>query len=394
MNKLNPEQHAFWVQDRLNHGETLTEIAAQLEVSRSTVSKFVHENGLTQPGSAAALPSKPQVGDEVTEAERLQAELTEVRRVMRKARVSEVNDERIITAIKNVLPPAEPAFSAAQYAPRETEHRPHVQALLLSDTHAGEIVDPEAMNGMNEYNWDIMEQRMLNIVSSLQSYRSTRTYDVEELQVWVLGDMLSGNNHFELAVTNELPIAEQAYRFGLTLGKFIEQLVPLYPKITVYAVPGNHPRVSIKPANKQVFNNWDWISYLFAQTYLENYESVAFNTTRAGQLVVPIAGRTALLWHGDGIRSSMPGVPWGGVMRRVNELRRQYADQGVDLDYFALGHFHQANVVQGSVFMNGSVKGPDEYTLKQFGSGEQPRQLLITFDPRKQRPTDVSFIDP
>jgi len=46
----------------------------------------------------------------------------------------------------------------------------------------------------------------------------------------------------------------------------------------------------------------------------------------------------------------------------------------------------------GKVAMNGSVKGVDEYSLKQFGSGRGPQQLLLTFHPRRGL-TDVSFVD-
>jgi predicted phosphodiesterase len=111
------------------------------------------------------------------------------------------------------------------------------------------------------------------------------------------------------------------------------------------------------------------------------------------QLVREVAGLKFLLWHGDGVRSSMPGVPWGGVMRRWNELKSTYAAQGTLLDYVVVGHFHQACVVPG-VFMNGSVVGPNAYGLKNFGGGQRATQLLITVDERKSRVTDVCYLTP
>lgn len=371
----------------LEEGWTKTAIARKFGVARSTLGTYLDNTGL----SASVVTRELEEG--ISEHEKMKDRLKELEKRVRGARTDEVQYQRVIDAIENTATAVEPSYEAPEFT-ATNDHRPHVQVLLLSDTHAGEVVDAEAVNGMNEYSWEIMETRMARILRSLKSYVNTRTYEIEELQIWVLGDMLSGDNHDELTITNEIPIAEAAHKFGVLLGQWIEELVPLYPKITVYAVPGNHPRTTKKPAAKQVFNNWDWVSYLFAKTHLSQYESVEFNTTRSAFIVAEVAGRNALLWHGDGIRSTMPGVPWGGVMRRVNEMRRQYHDQGTDIEYFALGHFHQANIVQGKVFMNGSIKGPDEYSLKQFGSSEQPRQLLLTFDPRKERPTDVSFIDP
>lgn len=89
----------------------------------------------------------------------------------------------------------------------------------------------------------------------------------------------------------------------------------------------------------------------------------------------------------------MPGVPWGGVMRRAAALSTQYGSKGMPLDHLMVGHFHQANIVdQGRVVMNGSVKGIDEYSLKAFGGGGEPQQLLLTFHP-KNGLTDISYID-
>jgi hypothetical protein len=108
-----------------------------------------------------------------------------------------------------------------------------------------------------------------------------------------------------------------------------------------------------------------------------------------------IAGNDVLLWHGDGVRSSMPGVPWGGVMRRWNELKRQYLSRGTNLASVRVGHFHSAGVVLGGeVIMNGSLIGVNEYGLKNFGSGQAPTQLLITHDEVNHRMTDVSYITP
>lgn len=89
----------------------------------------------------------------------------------------------------------------------------------------------------------------------------------------------------------------------------------------------------------------------------------------------------------------MPGIPWGGVSRRVNALRAQYVAGGKPVDFFHNGHFHMANAVeQGRIIVNGSVKGVDEYSLKAFGGGSPPVQVLSTFHPKRAL-TDVSFLD-
>ena len=95
------------------------------------------------------------------------------------------------------------------------------------------------------------------------------------------------------------------------------------------------------------------------------------------QIVPDALGRHGSAGHGDECRERG---------RIVN------GQVGEHLDYFALGHFHQLNAVKG-VFMNGSVKGPDEYVLKQFGSADPWEQMLLTFDKQACRLTDISFIN-
>ena len=42
--------------------------------------------------------------------------------------------------------------------------------------------------------------------------------------------------------------------------------------------------------------------------------------------------------------------------------------------------------------MNGSTKGVDEYSLKQFGGGEGPGQMLLTYH-HERGLTDCSLLD-
>lgn len=383
MSKL--DKHADYIKLAMSQGASKKKLAEELGVARSTL-----DHWLKRPE-----PADPEDDDGVSELEIVKQQLKEVKAAYRKARTMDVQAERVMQEIHEAV-----QATPVKYTPMEVpdgELHPHTQALMLSDTHAGEVVDSEAMNGMNVYNWDVMVERMASIQYSLLSFQANRPYPIHELQLWCLGDMLSGSNHQELAETNEMPAADQAFQFGMLLGKWIEELVPYYPAITVAGVVGNHPRVSVKPANKQVFNNFDWMAYKVAEAYLSKYIEAGHITTafpRSGFHVAEIASNKVLLFHGDGIRSSMPGVPWGGVTRRTSELKKQYSEFGIHLDGFALGHFHQANVVQGSVFMNGSVKGSDEYVIKNFGAGEKPTQLLLTYDNEHRRLTDVSYITP
>ena len=180
------------------------------------------------------------------------------------------------------------------------------------------------------------------------------------------------------------------------LASMIEGFVPLFPSITITGVPGNHPRYSKKMPAKQAYNNADWMMYKMLEHRLSRYKSIKCDFPMSAFSRVTIAERwKLLLFHGDGIRSSMPGVPWGGLSRRVASLMEQFGAAQVAVDYIACGHFHTANALDGvqvETFMNGSLKGVDEYSVKQFGGGRRAKQRLIFFH-EKRGATSLAWID-
>jgi hypothetical protein len=90
-------------------------------------------------------------------------------------------------------------------------------------------------------------------------------------------------------------------------------------------VPGNHPRATQKPQAKQAHNNADWLFYQFLAALLKGHPQFEFDIPRGSYNVQMIAERwRMLLMHGDGIRTTMPGVPWGGVIRRITVLESQF----------------------------------------------------------------------
>lgn len=394
MSRLDPHENEIR-EAAITGSASQRDLSSRYGVARSTLQEWCARKNIkfqAQPLSLAKrMPAA--AGAPVDEVEVVKAERDEYRRRLRRERQGDVAQERALDVLREAVKAPVPEFAPVEFEVTENS-KPHVQALLLSDLHGGEVVNPEAVDGLNEYNWQIMEERMESIVHSLLSFQANRPYPIDELQIWQLGDMCSGANHEELRDTNEYPLVEQGWRMGLMLGQFVEKLAPHYPAIKVYGVAGNHPRLDKKPSAKHVFNNMDWMAYKVQETYLKNFDNVECDFPQAGMQVVNIVGKNVLLFHGDGVRSSMVGVPWGGLIRYSRELRSQYQERDVKLDCFAFGHFHIPNVIQGYIFGNGSVKGLDEWSLKQFGHTAPPTQLLTTWDPEKSRLTDVSFITP
>ena len=376
---------------------SMAAVARAHGLKSSTLAHHLQDRGLRDAFRARLTKCEPikqaevVAEGEVSEVEILRQRLAEAEKANRSLRKVDVFEERALQVMKDAIEARKPTYSPTVIPKARLSE--HEFVLLWSDTHAGEVVSEVETNGLNAYDWKIMLERHERIREAVFSYQDNRPYPVSKLHIFALGDMLSGSIHDELVETNEIPLAEATIQFAEDFSIWTESFLERFDAIKLAGVVGNHPRATRKPQAKQSFNNADWLAYRAMALALRKQERIEWDIPKASAHPVEVCGRRILLWHGDGVRSTMPGVPWGGVMRRATSLAAQYGAKGQPIDHFALGHFHQSNAVQGGrILMNGSVKGIDEYVLKAFGGGEEPRQLLLTFHP-KNGLTDVSLID-
>lgn len=376
----------------------LMAVAKELGIAPSTLRSYCISRGIesTKQPKPLDLPPEEEAVVEL-ETDTLKQRVKELESALRKDRKEHVYDERVVQAVERNLSVVSPKYKPPTRAKKKQASKTgHEFVLLLSDLHAGENVSREETGGINAYDWEVMLSRLDKLRDSLVSYQDNRPYPIPKLRIFALGDQLSGNIHAELEATNEIPLAEATVQLGADIGEWVNSTTEIFPEVTFDGVVGNHPRAHKKPWAKQGYDNADWTAYHIAATMLKSNKRVTFDIPKASQHRVQVCNRwNALLFHGDGIRSTMPGVPWGGVTRRVNALSAQYNSANMPVDYYFLGHFHQANWVQtnaGWIGMNGSVKGPDEYSLKAFGGGAPAQQMLLTFHP-EHGATDCSIID-
>lgn len=374
--------------------------ARKFGCSRSALEHRLIARGLAEKAKRAKQPVTVPVDytAPISQEEILRQRVKELESALRQTREADTYEERVLARLEGAAKARVPTPIRKPSKRATGRSRPgaHEFALLFSDTHAGEVVKLEETLGMNEYNWKIMLERMARIRDAIISYQDHRAFPVRKLNIWMLGDMLSGSIHDELAQTNEMPDEEATVQFGYDCAGWLTDFLEHFEEVHVCGVPGNHPRKNKKPQAKQAHNNSDWTAYQFMQMLHRNTDRLSFEFPRAAFHTTTVADRwRALLMHGDGIRSTMPGVPWGGVVRRVTTLEQQFAKAKQPLDFVCLGHFHTANSLDGvgvKTFLNGNVKGLDEYSLKQFGSGRSPSQLLLTFH-RDRGWTDTSSLD-
>jgi hypothetical protein len=356
------------------------------EVARTTGTPVSTLKSAAQRHGIVLFPVEKEVL--IDPAPELRLENRRLRAAAEQALKGDVATARVLQVIQETASALAPDWSTYEIpAPTPGDRTEQEMMLLWSDLHAAEVVSSEETRGINEYNWSIMEERMEKTVRAVASHADHFGFNVSRLHVAMLGDMLSGDIHEELKVTNDRPLSEAIVDLAAAHVPFLLSLAERFPKIKVSGVPGNHPRYSKKPQAKQAHNNADWLFYQFLAALLRDHPQFEFDIVKGSYNVLTIADRwRMLLMHGDGIRTTMPGVPWGGVIRRVTVLESQFVAAKQPLDYIALGHFHTQNALDGvatKTFVNGSVKGADEYSLKQFGSGRPAAQTLLSFHPKR-----------
>jgi hypothetical protein len=377
----------YWDKEKLQTaldaaGGVIAELARQTDVPGTTLKHAVQTLGVEK--------RKGREGTITIEAQTDEALLHELREVKKKLKRYETGDlqaELALRRIENAVEGNRPRFKAHTFRPKAGGRTPQEMALLFSDLHASEVVTHSETRGINEYSWDVMLERIAVIQKSVISHKEHFGFETSVLNQWWLGDMLSGDIHDELAITNDRPTSEAMVDLAYDLVEWLLGFTPHFPLIRMRAVPGNHPRFALKPSAKQYHNNGDWLLYKMVEMLLKDHPQFQFDAPRSAFCVTTVADRwRVLLMHGDGIRSTMPGVPWGGISRRITTLESQFTQAREPLDYVALGHWHTRNVldgIQAQTLMNGSVKGIDAYSLQRFGSGRPASQMLTTFHPKR-----------
>ena len=140
-------------------------VAVGQQVSASTLNNHLYRNPDLRGLVRAAFAS--EVEDVVSRTDILEEENRELRSALGKQRKESVGAERVIQAIEQALTSVEPPKRRVPRplpaAPKGAHHR---QLVCLSDFHGGEVVDPEVVQGLNEYDWQIMEDRWKRLIKS------------------------------------------------------------------------------------------------------------------------------------------------------------------------------------------------------------------------------------
>jgi len=256
---------------------------------------------------------------------------------------------------------------------------PGVPNTIWSDWHAGEVVFPSQVNGVNEYNMDIFHARAKRLVErTIYLLRHHVVHpDYPGIVVNLGGDMVSGDLHDELSNSNEMPIMPVLIDLFGVLCWALKALADEFGNVFVPCVTGNHGRNTRKPqAKNRNYTNFDWLLYQFLAKHFVDDERVTFYIPDGSDALYKIYEHRYLLTHGDQFRGGDGIIGAIGPITRGNQ-RKQSRNSAINRAYdtMLLGHWHQYMPLHRTL-VNGSLKGYDEYaSVSNFGY-EPPIQAM------------------
>jgi len=258
---------------------------------------------------------------------------------------------------------------------------PGVPTIFLSDFHWGEVVDEQAVNGINKYDREIALKRFKNVVDTTIDLCTNHMVNPKYpgLVCALGGDMISGDIHDELAENNDGTNIEHVLDLLDNMTWALERFAKVFGKVFVPCTYGNHSRTYKQYRHKQAAKtNYDWMLYNLLARHFKNDKRIQFQIPTGFDTVYKVYGVNYLLTHGDrlGVAGGTGIVGMlGPIARGVQKIKQEYHNRNKTIDYVLLGHYHQYISLKGTI-VNGSTKGYDEYAYSNRFTSERPQQAL------------------
>jgi hypothetical protein len=271
---------------------------------------------------------------------------------------------------------------------RRRGSKPQTMVAPLTDTHVGDRVSFDQTTGINEYNVDIFNRRLYGWTEQiilLADYRRNIA-DIDELVIPMLGDMVSGDIHEELARTNIGNCMEQMMNGAFLISQSLMALSQHFSKIRVAGVVGNHGRMTRKIPSKDKHMDWDHMLYQWVAAFCVEQKNIEFHIPKNFSTIINVANRNIFIMHGDSISgggSSASFTRMVGQMRGLQQQNQSWGDVQ-RFDDIMIGHFHRIDeydIGTGAMYICGTMKGSDEFTTNRLHASSPPKHLITYWHP-------------
>lgn len=271
-----------------------------------------------------------------------------------RARQEELN-EIIETVVNNGMLPE------LNYIPSEIKESDTDMLVSLCDLHYGADID----NAWNFYNSDVCRKRLCQYIDEIDSIQNL--HKTENCIVWANGDMISGNIHNEISVTNKENVIEQITGVSELIAEFLSELSKRFSTVKFVSVAGNHSRLDTKEKSLKDERLDDLVEW-YLKARLQNFKNVFigdYHKLDTTMYYITVRGLNYVGVHGD----------YDDSDSKIQALKSFVPVQVYSV---MMGHLHHnsVNTVQNvKTIMAGSFLGMDQFCISKRIYGT-PQQLV------------------
>lgn len=236
--------------------------------------------------------------------------------------------------------------------------------VILSDLHIGAAFS----SGWGEYNSDIATRRLNQYIREI--VKIAERHNSENCFVSIQGDLISGNIHKSIQVTNRENVIDQIKIAANLITDFCFELSNYFKKVTITNVSGNHSRIDKKEDALHSERLDDLIGWIVKNS-LSHINKITFkeNNLDIGIASIDIRGKEYIAVHGDYDSYSSSGV--SNLCMMIHRI--PYA--------ILYGHLHHCSVdeVNGvKMVRGGSLSGSgDAFTIEKRLSGKPSQMVCV-----------------
>ena len=236
--------------------------------------------------------------------------------------------------------------------------------VILSDLHIGQCFN----SSFGKYNSDIARNRLNKYLNEIVSIK--KLHKSEKCYVSLQGDLLSGNIHKAIAITNREDVIEQIKLASELVSSFCYELTKHFSYVILSSVVGNHSRIDRKDDALHSERLDDLIAWNVGCTlsHIENF-TVNDNNLDNGICEINIRGKKYISVHGDYDSYSKQGV--ANLVLFIG-----YCPYAI-----LYGHMHTCAVDETNgikMIRGGSLAGSgDSFTVEKRLSGKPSQMVCV-----------------
>lgn len=259
--------------------------------------------------------------------------------------------------------------------PADHDPREACPILLISDIHCGQIVKQTAVNGLNEFNEDIFDERLDTVFKNALKVINNQRLDqvISEGVIWLGGDMIEGELHDDARQNQNLTTTQQIIRCQLALVRGLDYMLAHsdLERILIPCNVGNHDRTTKKQQSNTTENSFAHLMYHNLRRHYKHEPRLDWRIADSDHIYFDIYGKRIRGFHGDSVRynGGAAGPMWN-VAKHCKNL-----NESIRADHTLNGHFHTIHFGARNTG-NGSLAGVAPYGHNMGYIAEPPAQAM------------------